>query len=128
MKIEHIAYNVSDPVAVAAWYVSHLGLKIVRIIDVPSQTHFLADDQATAVEIYCKPADQVPDYAAMDPLVLHIAFSSEDPSADAARLLKAGATLYSDEHLPDGNHLIMLRDPWGFALQLCQRATPLLSS
>jgi len=26
----------------------------------------------------------------------------------------------------DGTRLIMLRDPWGLALQLCKRATPLL--
>ena len=127
MKIEHTAYNVTDPVAVADWYVTHLGLKIVRIVDVPAKTHFLADDQATAIEIYCNPVDDVPDYAAMNPLVLHIAFSSDDPGADAALLINAGATLYSDEHFPDGTHLIMMRDPWGFALQLCKRSTPLLS-
>jgi len=126
MKIEHIAYNVSDPVAVAAWYTEHLGLKIVRIVDVPAKTHFLADDQATAIEIYCNPVDQVPDYAAMDPLILHIAFASDDPTADSARLIAAGATAYSDNHFSDGTHLVMLRDPWGFALQLCKRGTPLL--
>jgi len=26
MKLEHVAFNVKDPVAVAAWYNSHLGL------------------------------------------------------------------------------------------------------
>ena len=127
MKIEHTAYNVADPVAVAAWYVTHLGLRIVRIVDVPAKTHFLADDQATAIEIYCNPVDQVPDYAAMDPLVLHLAFSSGDPDADAARLITAGATLYKDERFPDGAHLIMMRDPWGLAIQLCQRPSPLIS-
>jgi glyoxylase I family protein len=29
MKIEHIAFNVADPVAVAAWYAEHLGLTVV---------------------------------------------------------------------------------------------------
>ena len=128
MKIEHIAYNVSDPAAVAAWYVTHLGLKIVRIVDVPAKTHFLADDQATAIEIYCNPVDQVPDYASMDPLILHVAFTSENPDTDAARLIEAGATSFSNNHFPDGTQLIMLRDPWGFALQLCKRGTPLITA
>lgn len=126
MKIEHIAYNVSDPVAVAKWYTDHLGLKIVRIVDGPAKTHFLADDHATALEIYCNPPDQVPNYASMHPLLLHVAFSSEDPDADATRLIAAGATAFSNESFPDGTQLIMLRDPWGFALQLCRRGTPLL--
>ena len=29
--------------------------------------------------------------------------------------------------LDDGSLLIMMRDPWGLALQLCRRAKPLLS-
>jgi len=126
MKIEHIAYNVADPVAVAAWYVAHLGLTVVRHLPQPAQTHFLADQASSVIEIYCNPPDQVPNYAAMDPLLLHIAFATDDAAADAARLLIAGATASSNTTFPDGTHLIMLRDPWGFALQLCQRGTPLL--
>jgi glyoxylase I family protein len=126
MKIEHFAYNVADPVAVADWYTAHLGLRIVRIVDGPAKTHFLADDQATAIEIYCNPPDQIPDYASMDPLQLHIAFVSDDPTTDATRLIATGATLCSNTPFPDGTHLIMLRDPWGLALQLCKRTTPLL--
>ncbi|MEX1136503.1 MAG: VOC family protein, partial [Balneolales bacterium] len=71
--------------------------------------------------------DQVPDYKKMDPLVLHLAFVSEDPVKDKERLLKGGATLVSDERLKDGSHLVMLRDPWGLALQLCNRNTPMLA-
>jgi len=41
------------------------------------------------------------------------------------RLLAAGATLADNQRLPDGTHLVMLRDPWGVPLQLCKRATPL---
>ena len=28
MKIEHFAYNVSDPIAIAAWYCEHLGFSV----------------------------------------------------------------------------------------------------
>jgi hypothetical protein len=43
-------------------------------------------------------------------------------------LLEAGATWVQDEHLPDGSQLIMMRDPWGLAIQLCKRGKPILLS
>lgn len=126
MKIEHIALNVSDPVAAASWYSLHFKLRLIRHIPVPAQTHFLVDSDSTVLELYCNPPDQVPDYQSMDPLILHLAFTSADPALDAKRLISAGATLVSETHLEDGSLLIMLRDPWGLALQLCKRAVPLV--
>lgn len=127
MKLEHIAFNVMDPVAMAAWYCNQCGLRIVRHIPQPAQTHFLADAQATVLEIYCNPPEQVPDYRTMHPLLFHLALTSDNPTADAQRLITAGATYLEEVKLSDGSHLIMLRDPWGLALQLCKRATPLLA-
>jgi glyoxylase I family protein len=127
MKIEHIAFNVADPIAVADWYVAHLGLRIIRHIPAPTQTHFLADDAGdTVIEIYCNPPEEVPDYAAMNPLQFHLAFVSESPAADRTRLVAAGSTAVDELNFPDGSHLIMLRDPWGLPLQLCKRAVPLV--
>jgi catechol 2,3-dioxygenase-like lactoylglutathione lyase family enzyme len=129
MKIEHFALNVADPVAVAAWYTKHLGLKVVRAAKDAARTHFLADSSGTVMlEIYNNPPDQVPPYAKMDPLLLHIAFVSKDPEADKTALLAAGATLVVDQRLDDGSHLVMLRDPWGLAIQLCKRAVPMLTA
>jgi glyoxylase I family protein len=126
MKIEHIAFNVADPVAVAAWYCRHCGLRVVRHLPKPAQTHFLADADATVLEIYRNPPDQVPDYRNQNPLLFHLALASADPGADAARLVFAGAVVVEEIRLPDGSHLVMLRDPWGLALQLCKRAHGLL--
>ena len=127
MKLEHVALNVEDPLAVAQWYVANLGLRMVRQMDEPPYTHFLADSSGRVMlEIYCNPPDQVPDYAVMDPLILHLAFVSEDPGADKDRLVAAGATLVDDIRLEDGSHLVMLRDPWGLALQLCKRGVPMI--
>src|SRR5690606_30692781 len=125
MNLEHTALNVPDPVGFAAWYGTHLGLRVVRHIPAPHQTHFLADSAGGVIEIYRNPAAPVPDYATMHPLVLHLAFKSDDARADAARLIAAGATHVEDVLPPDGSVITMLRDPWGLALQLCQRATPL---
>jgi glyoxylase I family protein len=126
MKIEHIAFNVADPVAVAAWYCEHCGLRVVRHIPQPAQTHFLADSDATVLEIYCNPPDQVPDYRNMNPLLFHLALASSDPAGDSKRLIAAGASYVDELRLADGSHLVMLRDPWGVALQLCKRTKGLL--
>lgn len=127
MKLEHFALNVVDPVATAAWYVKHLGLRIVLQKAEAPYTHFLADSSGKVLlEIYNNPPDQVPPYAEMDPLLLHIAFVSVDPEADKAALLDAGATLVEEILFDDGSHLVMLRDPWGLPLQLCKRRTPML--
>lgn len=126
MKIEHLALNVADPVAMAAWYTRQFQLRVVRHIPHPSQTHFLADSESTVLEIYRNPPDRVPDYASMDPLLLHVAFSSDDPAADARRLVAEGASVVGETRLADGSFLIMLRDPWGLALQLCHRSSPLI--
>lgn len=126
-KIEHIALNVSDPVAMAAWYVKHLGFDIVRKPDTPHNTHFLGDGSgAILIEIYNNPPDAIPPYAAMDPLQLHLALVSADPDGDRENLVGAGATFVEETRMPDGSHLVMLRDPWGLSLQLCKRGEPML--
>ena len=129
LNVEHIACNVSDPVKMAAWYVEHLGMKVIRSVATPPYIHFLADAAGrTVLEIYSNAADAIPDYAAMHPLRLHIAFKTEDPEGARNALVAAGATLVDDQTQADGSRLMMLRDPWGLAIQLCRRTTPLLSS
>ena len=128
MKIEHFALNVADPTAVAAWYTQHLGFKVVRSNKAAHDVYFLADDSgAVMLEIYANPPGQELPFAKMDPLLLHLAFVSKDPEADKTALLAAGATLVADQRLDDGTHLVMLRDPWGLAIQLCKRAKPMLN-
>lgn len=127
MKIEHFAINVRNPVDMTDWYVKHLGLKVVKQEKEAPHTAFLADDGGRVMlEIYINPPDEVPDYERMNPLIVHLAFVSENPSEDKKRLLEAGASLISDDQLADGSHLVMLRDPWGLPLQLCKRAVPML--
>jgi catechol-2,3-dioxygenase len=129
MKLEHFALNVADPVSMAMWYHENLGLTTVRQVEDAPYTHFLADSSGSILlEIYNNPPGQVPSYADMDPLLLHIAFVSEDPESDKNTLIDAGATLVEELHLDDGSHLVMLRDPWGLALQLCKRAESMLKN
>ena len=127
LNIEHFACNVSDPPAMAAWYVEHLGMRVVRRNPAAPYIHFLADaNERVVMEIYSNSADAVPDYAAMHPLRFHLAFSAPDPDGARAALVAAGARFVDEQTQPDGSRLLMLRDPWGLPLQLCKRATPLL--
>lgn len=127
MKLEHVAFNSAAPKEIAAWYAKNLGMEIVYQRDTAPFTHFLADDSGQiTIEFYLNPPDRVPDYASMDPLLLHLAFVSNDPTLDKDRLVAAGATFYSDQTNPEGTRLVMLRDPWGLPLQLCKRIAPVL--
>ncbi len=127
MKIEHFAFNVADPIAVAEWYVTHMGMTIARKMEGGPNTHFLADDSGQVmIEIYNNPPDQVPDYGSMNPLILHLAFVCENPEEKRAELEKVGATFAEEVRIKDGSHLVMMRDPWGLAIQLCKRGTPML--
>jgi len=128
MKIEHTAYQVEDPVAVAGWYVEHLGLTVKRAQDERPFGHFLADaGDSVMLEFYNNPTVGVPDYRAIDPLILHIAFWTDDVEATRARLLSSGATPEGDVvHTPAGDHVAMLRDPWGMAIQFVHRAQPMI--
>ena len=128
MKIEHIGYQVSEPVKVAAWYVEHLGFRIVRKMEQSPWAHFLADDSGRVmIEIYNNPNAPMPDYALMDPLALHLAFVAEDIEGEHRRLLGAWATADGEiEETPAGDRVAMLRDPWGFPIQLCKRAEAMI--
>jgi glyoxylase I family protein len=125
MKFEHVAFNVPDSRAHAAWLAGALGFTIARAPVGPTHMHFLADETGRVVlELYTNPGAPILDFKTQPPNVTHFALATANAAAEAARLVAAGATPFSDDTLPDGTRLVMLRDPWGFALQLCQRAVP----
>jgi glyoxylase I family protein len=128
MRIEHFALQVPDPAAMADWYVAHLGCSVARSGGAPAHARFLLDGSGSVMaELYRNPLASVPDYAAMDPLLLHVAFLSDNPAADRDRLVRAGARVADDLMTnPAGDQVLMLRDPWGLALQLVKRAQPML--
>ncbi|WP_154854368.1 VOC family protein [Cyclobacterium xiamenense] len=127
MKIEHLAINVTNPHAVSDWYEKNLGLTVVKKMDEAPYMTFLADDSGKVmIELYQNSKASVLEFAKLDPLMLHLAFVSEDPEQEKSRLVAAGAVLVSDDTLADGTRLLMLRDPWGLAIQFCKRAKPML--
>lgn len=130
MNIEHIALNVPDPAAAAEWYGRHLGMRVVRSGDGPAHARFVADKAGRVVlELYHQEKAGVPDYFAMDPMVLHIAFSTADVKGSRERLLAGGATAIGEPTVAaNGDELALLRDPWGVTVQLVKRARALLEA
>jgi catechol 2,3-dioxygenase-like lactoylglutathione lyase family enzyme len=130
MKIEHLALQVPEPRAMADWYVEHLGFRVARAGGEPAHARFLMERAGSVMlEIYRNPLAPVPDYLALSPLLLHLAFVSEQPAADRDRLVKAGATVAEElTKNAAGDELVMLRDPWGIAVQLVRRAAPMLGT
>ena len=128
MRIEHFGYQVKEPDKVADWYCEHLGFEVKRASDTPVPVRFLADVSGKVmIEIYNNPKAPIPDYTAMDPLVLHIAFVCPEVAETAKRLTTVGATIVSGHDvLENGDELAMLRDPWGLAIQLAKRGKPMI--
>jgi len=128
IRLEHVAINVEDPVSMARWYSHHLGMKVVRKGPPPINMHFISDAGGNMMlEIYHNPPDAVPDYASMDPLLLHISFMVDDVKGVREKLIAAGATSVGEVTItPAGDELAMLRDPWGVAIQFVKRAEPML--
>ena len=123
MRIEHIAINVKEPAEMAQWYCDNLGMQIVRDT---GQAFFIGDqNNNTILEIYNNPPDAVPDYASMHPLLFHIAFISENVTADRKKLIDAGAAPEGEVNTDAGNTFAIVRDPWGIAIQLVKRKTPM---
>ena len=128
MKIEHLAFNVTDPLNMARWYVEHLGLKVKRRTVEAPFAHFLLDDSGTVMlEIYGNADAPRLDFPTVQPPALHLAFLSSDLTVDVKRLVMAGASIVADVHtLPTGDTFAMLRDPWGVPLQLVKRLSPMI--
>ncbi len=125
MKFEHYAINVDDAAKVADWYIENCGLTARVAMDKAPFTRFLADDTGRVfIEIYSNPVAAFPDYSAMSHLLYHLAFEVADAGAEKDRLMSAGCSFVEELNPQEGTRLIMMRDPFGIALQLCQRVNP----
>lgn len=122
MRFEHLALNVSDPPSMADWYRQHLGLNSVIAQDKPPFAQFLRADCGMMLELYYNPDAPCPNPGQRSPAELHLALVSDNAEADVERLCAAGASLVEWVLPDDGSRIAMLRDPWGLAWQLCQRA------
>jgi len=126
MIFEHFALNIVNVDNVVSWYVKNIGLKVVSEQKEPPFMTFLADSSGRVImEIYHRPDEAITEFSKQHPLTFHVAFVSENAHEDRSRLEVKGASFFEEVRKEDGSHLIMLRDPWGMPLQLCQRAQPM---
>lgn len=120
---EHFAINVEKPKQMAKWYVKNLNMEICRSMDESPYTQFLADYTGRLVmEIYANANAEIPDYQKEHPLKFHMAFASDNAEQTKNKLLEQGATVFEELKPNEGTHLVMLRDPFGVPLQICQRS------
>jgi catechol 2,3-dioxygenase-like lactoylglutathione lyase family enzyme len=128
MNIEHVGFNVVDPVGAADWYCRNLGMRVARQSGPPGNGRFLADTRGRMMlEFYHNSKVIVPDYRSIPPMAFHVAFNVEDVAAIRASLINAGGTADGEVTTnDDGDVLAMVRDPWGLTLQLIRRARPML--
>ena len=127
MKLEHVAINVPDAVAFVKFFVDNLGMRAVLSNTTSPFMHFIADEDGSMLEIYSNPAVSIPDYTAIHPTNLHLAFSSKDIEGDRARLLAAGAEAFGEITVtPAGDKLAFFRGPQSVPFQLVQRIKPLV--
>lgn len=132
MFIEHVAFAVSDPEAVAAWYCAQFGMRIVGLGG--GGDVFVADDRGQVMlqfedarRITPGPGEEPVSYHGRDMRRLHLAFWADDVAAERARLLAAGATA-DDEVIttPAGDVMTTIRDPWGLPIQILRRKVKMI--
>ena len=125
MVFEHIALNVKNIKDIRDWYVANVGLKVVsEQTEAPFMTFFADSSGRVILELYCRPDEEITDFKTKHPLTFHMAFVSQNAVTDKIRLLDKGASFVEEITKEDGSYLVMLRDPWGMPLQLCQRTKP----
>lgn len=123
LRLDHLALQHPAPEAVSAWLCLHFGLRVHRVSTSASRARFLSCPKTgVMLEIYRQPEAPVPDYAAMPPAVLHLAFHTDDIPGTAQRLTAFGATRAGEPGQNSaGDRFLMLRDPWGVPIQLVSR-------
>jgi len=127
-RLEHIALNVSDPISIAKWYCEHLGMRMIRKSLPPTNAHFISDSASKIMfELYNNAIAPVLDFASLNPLCLHLAFISDDLEAIRNSLVTIGAKVVDDiTTIPNGDQILMMRDPWGLSIQFVKRFTSML--
>ena len=122
--VEHIGICVDAPISMGNWYRDHLGFRILHSAgDDTEGVSFIVDSVGKTVLELGKLAEGPPlDPRSLSPLQLHVAIKCEDPAAEAERLVAVGAELIgeSPRNAYPGEKTLV-RDPWGFVIQLLNR-------
>ena len=129
VRIEHVAFNVPEPVSSVNWYTKNLGMKIMRKGAPPTYTYFIADSgEHIMMELFHNINFVSLNLPELSFMAFHFAFMVKDVEKIKDKLLDAGATLAQNiSTTPTGDKVLMLRDPWGLPIQFVQRVQPLIN-
>lgn len=123
VRFEHLAVNVENPSAIAAWYVKYVGLDIIAE---NKQTIFVGDsDHHFMFELYSK-AEVNDSYSGLSHSASHVAFSTDDVEGLAKIMVEGGAKVLKQFTNSVGDTVINMKDPWGINLQIIHRVKPKL--
>lgn len=127
-RMEHIALNVQDPVAMINWYTKNIGMIVVRQGSAPTFSSFIADSGRHIMLEISRMAEYPPmDMPKTNYMSLHLAFMVKDISAIKEKLIAEKATVADDINTtPSGDKVMVLKDPWGFPIQFVERKAPML--
>jgi len=121
MKIEHVAFQVADPAAMAQWYATHLGFLVRRASESPvvarswrSLRRGHAGGLSTIPRCPCRIIPRWIGLAARSPRMRR--FAGNDRAFDGRR----GPCWSAALQILGGDELAMLRDPWGLAMPVGQ--------
>jgi glyoxylase I family protein len=125
---EHYGLNVEDSRAKSKWLSENLGMVVVREGKAPGYGMFIADSARNMMmELYHNEKDPALKFSDVDYMSTHLAFAVTDVPAVKAQLLAAGAHVAEEmKQLPNGDTVLMLRDPWGEPIQIVKRVSPML--
>ena len=128
IRPEHVAFNVADHKAMAKWYTENLDMIVIRKVDKPDPTLFIADSEKhIMLELIHSTEYPVIDLFKIKHMSFHLGFVVKDLKATKEKLLKKKATLAEDiKTTISGDQVLMLRDPWGLPIQFVQRVKPLI--
>lgn len=128
VRPEHLALNVSDSRTRAKWFVTNLGMKIVREGGSPTFGMFVSDVKGQMMlELYQNADFPVIDFNKVSYMSIHFASMVPDVSEAKDTLLAAGCTVAEDiSKTPAGDVVLIMRDLSGFPLQFVHRVEPML--
>ncbi|MCX6143041.1 MAG: VOC family protein [Ignavibacteriales bacterium] len=128
VRPEHLALNVKDSRARAKWFVTNLGMKIVREGGAPMFKTFVSDlGGKMMLELYQDAKYPVIDFKKVTPMSIHLASMVPDVAAAKDVLLAAKSTVVEDiTKTLGGDDVLMMKDPWGFPIQFVKRVDPML--
>ena len=134
IRFEHFAFNTTNQMVSALWYVQFMDLTIPWSKDIGKANNnyrtyrvpYIGDvEERMSLELFGKDLDCSLNH--MPHNVIHMAFATEEPEKLAKRMVQGGARQVGGKRVEsNGDIIIDLYDPRGVPLRLVKRKVPIL--